>query len=92
MHNTQIDPNEFFCHPLPPGDSIYSRDRPRVTAPKRTHGEAGGGGGGSEVEALGGVSGRVRRWRQNCIANVLLLHDRWCRFVWHFQAGAAHAC
>lgn len=27
--------NEFFCHPVPLGDNLYNKDRPKVVPPPR---------------------------------------------------------
>lgn len=35
LHAVQVDPNEFFCHPVPLGDNLYSKDRPKVVPPPR---------------------------------------------------------
>ncbi|KAI8470611.1 MAG: organic solute transport protein 1-domain-containing protein [Monoraphidium minutum] len=47
----QVDPNEFFCHPVPLGDNLYVKDRPRVTPPPRAHGGGGGSGGADAAKA-----------------------------------------
>lgn len=31
----QVHPNEFFCHPVPLGDNLYNKDRPKVVPPPR---------------------------------------------------------
>lgn len=31
----QVDRNEFFCHPVPLGDNLYRKDRPKVVPPQR---------------------------------------------------------
>lgn len=36
-----MDPCEFFCHPAPLGDNLYSKDRAKVVPPARTYGDAG---------------------------------------------------
>lgn len=37
----QVNPNEFFCHPVPLGDNLYSKDRSKVVPPPRGAGAQG---------------------------------------------------
>jgi hypothetical protein len=31
----QVNPNEFFCHPVPLGDNLYNKERLKVVPPPR---------------------------------------------------------
>jgi len=31
----QVDEHEFFCHPVPLGDNLYCKERPKVVVPAR---------------------------------------------------------
>jgi hypothetical protein len=31
----QVNPAEFFCHPVPLGDNLYNKNRPKVVPPAR---------------------------------------------------------
>jgi hypothetical protein len=46
----QVPSQEFFCHPVPLGDNLYCKDRPKVVPPARPT-DQGGRGGGSESGA-----------------------------------------
>lgn len=60
---SKVDANEFFCHPVPLGDNLYCKERPKVVPPPRAYGGEGGtaaGDGGAVLQSELGSSGRVR--------------------------------
>jgi len=55
----QVDPNEFFCHPVPLGDNLYDKERPKVVPLPRSY----GGGAAADTENGGTLLDASRRVR-----------------------------